>query len=231
MPDPVFSKDDNPNKPASKLPPELLGKSPEEIAEYFQRREQVLLDRARAVAKPTEKPAEKTDEKINPFSDDVTGQINRLVERKVNEASTTVTGRIQPNLVASCKIVMRDRHKDFARFQAEIEDAMNRMTVEAQMDPQMWEVAYNNVKGRHAQELIDEAVAEAKKPKSPVEGVTHPGSKPTEPAELSDMEKMVAGKYDMTSDEYRGYRTRYEQTEGVMPFTYDSRKPKNRKAS
>jgi hypothetical protein len=232
MADPIYSKSDTPAKP-SKLPPELVGKTPDEIAEYYERKNELVLENARRIVSakaPAEKPApkEEPDEKIDIFGDP-TSSIKKLIHTEIREAVRVTTDKIEPNMVNTCRQIMRERHADWHRWSSQVEEAMKGMDAERRMNPEMWEIAYLNVLGRNVETIRNEAVENSKKPKSPIETPVSPGAPSGKPEELSDMEKVVAGKYDMTEDQYRDYKTRYESSEGVFPFTYDSRKPKQRK--
>jgi len=241
MADDIYSKADTPQK-KSKLPPELVGKSREEIAEYYERQQQILLNNARAIVsrqEPPKKdpPKEPEPEKIDIFGD-ADGTINRRIEQKINQASQTVTDRLMPNMVSSCKIIMKDRHADWPRWSAEVEEVMKKCPPQQQMDPDCWEIAYTNVRGRHVEDIARDAVEASKKPKNPVELPTPQGAASAKPAELDEDEKDIARRYDMTPAQYQDYKTRYETAmsqkavngviPGVLPLTYDSRTPRKR---
>lgn len=230
--DPIFSKSDDPTKT---LPPELAGKSPEDIAAYYQRRESVILERSRtAIAEASrsteKKPAEKSEEKFDLFNDPK-GSIQRVVTDSVNEAANRVNSVISPAIINACKVTMKDRHPDWNRWSQEVSDAMERMSPDRRMNPDMWEIAYTNVKGRHADEIANEAVENERKRMNPVEKSTPKGGDPPKPRELSAEEKDIARKLEVSPEQFREAAERYESTDGALPMTYDSRNPRKRKAS
>jgi hypothetical protein len=230
-PDPIFSKTDDPSK--ATLPPELVGKSPEEIAAYYQRRETIIITKAREfAATPPPPPAKETvvDDKIDIYNDPTT-QIKDVIDRRVNAAAEQFSKAVTPGIIQSCRIAMRDAHRDWDRWAPEVEEAMKRMTPERQMDPAMWEIAYTNVRGRHVDEISTEAVEASKRPKNPVEHPTPPGSAPAKSRELSDWEKKIAGRFELSEEQYRKQSDDYIATDGLMPFTFDSKKPRKVKAS
>ena len=230
--DPIYSKADQPAAAVSTLPPELQGKSPDEIAAYYQRREQIILTRARELTqRPPEKSAEKPvekDEKFDLFGDPK-GSIERTVKPLVADARDQAMRSLAPALVNSCKIAMASHHKDWSRWSAEVEGMMTGFSEDRKTDPANWEIAYRQVKGLHADELADEAATEArKKVENPVEKSTPKGGDAPKPHTLSEEEKGIARKFDLTDDRYREAAARYEDTEGALPLTFDSRKPRKR---
>lgn len=226
--DPIFDKSDT--AVIDELPAELQGKTPQEVAAYYQRREQILLERSRPKAPAKEEII--VDDKIDLFNDP-SGSVNRVVDRKVGEAMNRMAATGAPAIINSCKISLKDAHPaDYARFISEVEKRMSGMSVEAQMNPQYWELTYTTVKGEVADKLVEEArVQERAKRDNPVEKGSTPGEKPPKPRELSEEEKVVARKFSIDNETYRTAADRYESTDGKLPFTFDSRLPKKRKSA
>jgi hypothetical protein len=217
-PDPIFDKPGT-----SKLPPELAGKSPEEIAEYYSRREQILQERLRTaptVVAPV-KPEKKEATKFDMFGDPE-GSVRRVVNDEVTEQITRATQMATPAIVNACRITVRDNHPDYSRFSGEIEKRMSGMTPDAQMNPEFWEMTYKMVKGEFADKLMEEAREQERQRMNPVERPTPPGSKAPEPRQLSEEEKRVADKFEMTHEEYRQAAERYESMDGMLPLTTDN---------
>lgn len=229
--DPIFTKADQPG--TSTLPPELQGKSPEDVAAYYKRREEIILARARELVnkppeKPPEKPIEKDDQKFDLFGDPK-GSIERTVRPLVQSAADSAMKTISPALVNSCKIAMASNHRDWSRWAQEVEGMMAGFSDDRKTDPANWEIAYRQVKGMHADELASEAAEAArKKPENPVEKSTPKGGDAPKPRELSEEEKTIAQKFDLTADKYREAAERYDTTDGALPLTFDSRKPRQR---
>jgi|SRR5215831_7768259 len=217
--DPIFSKNDT---PGSNLPPELQGKSAEEVAAYFQRREQILQDRLRAPKPPA---PEKKDTKFDMFGDPE-GSVRRVVTNEVTEQVQRVTKVATPALVNACKITVRDAHPDYLRFAAEIEKRMSGMTPDAQCNPDYWEMTYKMVRGEQADKLMEEARAAERAAMNPVERPTPKGSEAPKPRDLTEEELKIARKFGMTKEEYREAADRYDQTDGRLPLTLDNARPR-----
>lgn len=207
------------------LPAELVGKTPEEIAEYYQERENILQDQlrtARQAPPPRQDPPRKTFDIFN----DPEGSVTRTVDERVNERITEVTNVATPGLVAAARMACRDLHPDFGKFAGEIEKTMGGMSPQAQMNPQFWEVAYLTAKGKMADRMVEEAVTRAT---SPVERPTPPVEAPKEPRKLSAEEEQVAELLGISSDRYRQAGELYANKEGRLPVTVDSRSPRVRR--
>jgi hypothetical protein len=131
--------------------------------------------------------------------------------------------------VASARREVAAAHPlDFDRFAAEIDAMVAGFTIENQIKPGMWETAYRQVKGIHADELITEA---RQKRDTPVERSTPKGGDPPQPRKLSDEELHVASKFGKTAEEYRAASDRYETMDGRLPLTVDTKKSARKKAS
>lgn len=201
------------------LPPELIGKTVREIAEYFSRREQILTEQASARQLEQQKPADKPDdEKIDMFNDPA-GSVNRVVSKKVREEVDRVSAAASPAIINACRIAARDKYKDYDRFAPEIEKRMRTMNSDAQMNPAYWEYTYKIVKGENADRLIEEAVTRAR---NPVEKPTPSSPEASKPRALTPEEKSVAAKMGMSEDRYRKAAERYESEDGKLPLTTDS---------
>jgi len=230
-PDPIFDKSDR-TALEDDLPPELKGKTPKEIHDYYKRREEILLERSRHTAPPPPPPRREepvADEKIDIFGDP-TGSINRVVDRKVNEQMNRIASTAAPAIINSCRLTLRERHADYPRFAQEIERRMASFTAEGQMNPEYWEITYKTVKGELADTLVTEALEDDRKRReNPVERPTPPGQKPPQPKDLSDEERKVAKKFGMTDEDYRNAQERYDREDGRLPFTMDTRLPRRKK--
>lgn len=233
---PIYSTDDSPAK--AKLPPELEGKSPQEIANYYQRREEILIERANRVATPPPAPPPKREpppeEKIDLFGDPA-GSVKRVVAREVDERGERFVEAVAPGIILSCKTLLKERYPDYYNdFIGETEGLMGKMNSANQMNPSYWEMTFKNVMSTHIGTITTKAYERGKESmrQPPVERPTPPGTAPERPKELSDEEKTVAKKFQMEPAAYRTAATRYDETEGLLPFTYDTKKPrKKEKAS
>lgn len=231
--EPIFGKPD----PAAtdNLPPELKGKTPQEIAAYYQRRESVLREQLRTAPKAEPKKEDpKPAAKIDIFGGDADGSIRNVVSEQVREEVRRVAGVAQPGIIAGCRTAMRDAHPDlWPKIGAIVEERMAQMAPEAQMNPQYWEFTFAIVKGEHTDKLVTEArederrkAAEAAAAANPVERPTPKGGEPPKPRELSDGEKTIATKFGKSNEEYRKAAELYDSEDGKLPFTYDSKKPR-----
>lgn len=236
---PIYSTEDSPTK--AKLPPELQGKSPEEIANYYQRREEILIERANRVVQqapppppPKPTPPPPPDEKIDLFGDP-TGSVKRVVAREVDERGEQFVQAVAPGIILSCKTLLRERYPDYyGEFIQETEGLMQRMNSANQMNPAYWEMTFKNVMATHLGTIVSKAEERGRESMKPpaVERPTPPGAAPPRPKELTEEEKLVAKKFQMENADYRTAATRYDETEGLLPFTYDTKKPrKKEKAS
>lgn len=228
---PIFSPNDDPNK--GKLPPELVGKSPEEVAAYYQRQLALAQTRPTPPAPPVRKE-DPPEEKIDLFGDP-NGSVKRVVAKEVNERGERFVAAVAPGIILSCKQLLRERYPDYyGEFIEETEGIMNKMNADNQMNPAYWEMTFKNVMSSHIGTIVAKAEQRGKdSTKPPVERPTPPGSPAAKPQELSGEEKVVADKFGMEHADYRAASTRYDNTEGLLPLTYDSRKPrkKEQKAS
>jgi len=215
------------------LPPELKGKTPREIMEHYERREALMQERLqRQQQTPPARKDEPADDKIDMFNDPA-GSVDRVVTRKVNERMNAFEQRVSQNaapaIINSCRLALRDRYPDYMRYAKEIDRRMATFTPEAQMNPEYWDYTYKLVKADAVDALVSEARADERAKLNPVERSTPPGQKPPAPRELSDLEKTVAGKFGMSSEEYRTAAERYDATDGVLPLTTDNRNKRRRR--
>lgn len=223
MPEPVFSAEDRVDQDA--LPPELKGKTPKQIVDYFAERERLLREQNRP---PLPAKAVAEEEKIDLFGPDASGSIKREIDRKVNEGISRTTAVAIPALIAAARTTCRDNHKDFDKFAADIEKFISPMTPENQMNPQFWEIAYLTAKGTKADQMVTEAIDRTKQEHAVSERPTARQNEEIKPKELSVSERTVAEKLGMTAEHYSKAAQRYEAEDGRLPLTLDSAKPRKK---
>lgn len=228
---PIFSRQDTP----SNLPPELQGKSPEEIAAYFMRREQIYENRLRQQQRvaPPSPPAEekKDDDKFDMFGDPK-GSVQREVNRQVQEQIGRIQQIAQPSLINSNRNTVASRYPDYGRFAKEIESRMAQMNVESQMNPDFWDFTYRLVKGEMTDVLVREGEERGRKSMMPIEMPTPSGGEAPAPRELDPIERTFAKRFDMTEEQWREAADRFDSTGGKLPVTMDTRlKPKKKEKS
>lgn len=222
MADPVFSAEDRVNDPT--LPPELVGKSPAEIAKFYQQREATLVKRANDALRAASD---------NPPRSSVT--ITQPTDRSPNQPapSTPITradaeALVSPareTLVQSARMVASNNKPFWAKYSTEIEQVMSNLPVEERMQSQTWETAYYSVVGLHAQEI------EAAAKQSAAIAAEPPAAAPTPAPTPVDLTKLIhpeSGKtavdvcngLNISQDSYRESMTRIDK--GVWPLTRDN---------
>lgn len=213
------------------LPPELKDKTPEEIAAYYEARERIIVDRAETARKAAADAAEKKtdakdDEKFDLYGDPH-GSVTRVVEKHVTAQVDRISANAAPALIKSAEYAAKDGKADWSDFADDIKGRMSKMSQEAQMNPDYWDMTYKMVKGEKADELVARARAEATNPSPKPSAKADP---PPAPRELSSEERSVAEKFGMTTDKYRDAADRFNTTDGRLPLTVDSKNPKQKRA-
>jgi hypothetical protein len=240
MPEPTFDGRDRVPEGAG-LPPELQGKTPEQIAQYYQDREQRLLNdhqvellKVKRQAQPpsTPEPARAEPTFAEPTAEDYwkdPAKATKVVATKVAsdlakqyEASSEPMRR---NLVATAELLTERKfagRKDaagrplFERFHEEITRYMSAFQPSAQADPLSWETAFIYVIGTHAEELQAEAARPRTSISEPVSGGI---VEPAKPIELSLDEKRVAFNLGMSEDKFKKGKELLEGNKWPMTFS------------
>jgi hypothetical protein len=241
MGSPVFGAADRVGSPPNNegLPAELVGKSPAEIAKFYQDREVALraeLDRApaRGVAPPPEPPAPSTFDWTDPNK-----AVNSIISAKAmtKEEFDRVSAQLRPNFIWMAKKQCMERHADFHRVEKEITDMISKVPDYAQTDPSMWETVYFQAKGIAHDRLAAEdraappvVVGEPVGPggvappmnadlyKVTLPGVTDKRGQPKSAGGVADM-------LGVTHDQYRNSQ-KILDGDGLLPLTVDNRRPK-----
>ncbi len=211
------------------LPTELKGKTPAEIHAFYQRREQAyqseLAERDRMLqSRPNVQPQVVQDTPVTTqeFWNDPVKTTERMLNDKVvtKQEFSRITASAQDGLIYAAKSQCRDQHKDFSRFEADIDTLMLKLTPEQRMQTGMWETVYYQVKGLKADQLIDEART---RPASaePVAGAPTPQAKPKE---LTPEQEYVATRLGVSKDKYLQAQER--MSAGQWPITMSNTSPK-----
>jgi hypothetical protein len=222
--DPVFDANDRvpDGGGGDGLPAELAGKSPAEIARFYQERETRLraeLTTAPPVTKETfwNDPAKSTREIL----------AKNGVSREEYEMIRKTTA---PALIYAAKASVKEQHPDFDRVKDEIDKIMATVPEWQHTDPNMWETAYTYAKGRAHERLAAEDRVKppvstgevvqpggtAPPPNADLSTVTLPGLKPTQNA------GSVADRLGVSHDSYRKSQ-KILDGDGLLPLTVDNR--------
>ena len=241
---PVFGSEDRID-PATGLPESLKGKTPAEVAKYYQERESNIIANARraiatAGAGPTPPPPGPTpptpkatitreDLYNNPqetFNKFQSGLITK-------EEFLSATAPFQKTIIAMAENLASQGKKYWNKYRDEILGIMAHVTPDQQASVSSWNVAYNTVVGIHWEEIEKEAVKIATTPAS--EGVQTPSATPTAPVDLKTLtfkeggkngkiktaEDVVSG-LNISPDNYRDAMKKID--EGTFPgLTLDNR--------
>ncbi len=204
MPDTTFKEEDY-----AGLPTELNGKSPAEIAAYY---ESKATERS-----PTQPPTNPPNGKLTAADlyTDPAAAIARVAPTREELASSNTT------LIEAAELVAKSKHPDWDDFAADVKTIMAKCTPEAQRDSQMWETAYYNIKGHKTDELVKAAATAPNAPGG--EPPTAPGAPaPAEeglrfPEGMETKGKALLEGLDVSRDGYLSARKRIEQ--GEWPLT------------
>jgi hypothetical protein len=245
MGSPVFGPGDRVAVPpdTSGLPAELVGKSPAEIARYYQDRETAI--RAELDARPLAAPPARVTPPPEPppSNTEFWNDPNAAVDRKLAKAMSKeefdrVAASMRPNFIYLAKKQCMENHADFNRVAKEIGDMMAKVPDYAQTDPSMWETVYYQAKGIAHDRLSAEDRAA---PPVIVGEPANPGG--VAPAINADLYKVtaagvgvakdgsqksagrVADLLGVTHDQYRA-ADKILQGDGILPLTVDNRRPK-----
>jgi hypothetical protein len=232
MPDPVFAEADRvANNGSDDLEASLVGKSPKEIAAIIREREQ----RARAEAARVEPPPR--NEPPPPSQAEFWNDPNRSTERVIAAKALTreeydrVSASVRPTLRWAAKNIVREKHADWARLDADVEAIMAKVPEHLHTDPVMWETCYWQARGQ----AHDRLALEDRNPQPTSERVVPPGTPPPPEEDLTKVTLPgITNKYPKTAatvcenlgvthDSYRKSR-KILDGDGLLPLTVDNRR-------
>jgi hypothetical protein len=161
MPEPIFDLTDRVTPPDSgALPAELVGKSPAEVAAWYQAREaRIRQELTRQPAPPVERPPAPPANSTE-FVRDPTKYIDERIKATAmtQEQFSQLAAPYQKAFIRAAKQEVAEKHKDDWSLVVEVvEKIMETTPPEQQTDPNIWETAYVYAKGRIADKLIAEA--------------------------------------------------------------------------
>jgi hypothetical protein len=247
MGSPVFGAVDRVGDPGGGdgLPAELKGKTPAEIAAFYQQRENTLraeLD-ARPPASVTPPPAPPPQPTNTEFWNDPNASVDRkIAATAVSKAEfERLTTAAQRAMIWAAKSMCKENHKDFHRIEKEIDTIMSRVPEFGQTDPSMWETVYIQAKGFAHDRLAAEdranppvMSAEPGNPGSTAPPVAADLYKVTIPGVSKDGTVKSAGRVaDMLGITHDAYRKADKelQGDGLLPLTIDNRRGESKRAS
>lgn len=242
-PTPVFGADDRVaggGGGSDGLPPELVGKSPAEIARYYQSREAIL--RAELSVPPPNNPPPNNPPPPpdRPSNSEFWNDPNKALDARMAKALTrdefeATAASIRPSLIYIAKKMVMDKYPDFHRVEAKVNEIMSKIPLFQHTDPAMWETVFIQARGFEHDRLAAEDRAAP-----PTAERVGPGGTPPQPN--ADLYKVtapgvvdksgqpksagrVADMLGITHDQYRA-ADKVLQGDGLLPLTIDNRRPK-----
>jgi len=231
MPDePLFDGREQPGG-GDGLPPELKGKSPKEIVDFFKAREATLVNEANtriaaAAAQPPKTPV--VEKPKAPDSRDFWTDPSKAVKDQI--AASTVSreeferasASVQSNMIEMSEFLVAQKFPDWKLFKPMIDEIMLKCDPWAKTDKTMWESAYYYARGRNP-DLIPKVTAPPTVIVPGAErGAAGPLKAPAPEPTLSTDEQWVADRLGISPADYTDAKTKMSQI-GSLPFTYDNR--------
>lgn len=223
---PVFDREERvptPKEGNSSLPPELQGKSAEEVAAYYQHREQEVQlreqQRREAAARTTPPTPDRTPPSSADFWTDPAKSTEAMITAKAvtHEQFNQLTSQVQQGLIGAARITAREAHSDWNEYDSDIRRIMEQFDPWARANSQLWETAYVHAKGlRH-----DADVSAARESTSRIaEPVTPVPPEPEKPIVLSAVQMELARGLELGEERFKQGIKR--QAESTFPFTFDN---------
>jgi hypothetical protein len=221
MAEPVFTNEDR--VATGGLPPELVGKSPAEVASFYQNRENQILERARqAISNATtqQPPPPSKSQSVQITKEDWYNDPNKAAEMLVaqkgvgREEFQQIAGPVQRTLIRTAKMLASQGKDNWSRFESEIDRIMSSLNEWQRTDPEMWETAYYNVVGLNMKTLTNEASTNAR---TTAEAPSPPPETPQPPMVLTPTQEKICERLGIKQDTYREAVKRME--DGVWPLT------------
>ena len=211
MPDPMFTIEERSSQSADGLPAELQGKSPADIAKYYQNRERQIIDKAKDAIRASGTP-------LPPPT--------RVTMERATE-TTVPAGELdgaRATLRETAKQAAKNRNnKYWSRFESDIETVMAKMGTEQQCDFNYWEAVYHNLVGQNKDKLENEereaaTTAARLVSERPAGGLETPI--PDQPLPAVVTGKICPG-LEISEKQYR--TASEKMSSGVWPLTFDSK--------
>jgi hypothetical protein len=213
------------------VPDELKGKTPSEIAAFYQDRETRMTQRmdemvrnnqAQNLAEPPPPPPPPANNTPSPT--DWWNNPGEAVKKVAvtREEFNAAALSVQRNMIEVAQMLAAKRFGDWPKWENEVMKVMNTLQPHMRTDPEQWVTAYYYVKGHNYDKGVQEAVVNATR--LATESPSPTPSEPVMPKELTKEQKYVANGLGLSEDKYRqGVKN---QAEDKWPITFDSRKRK-----
>lgn len=224
---PVFNKEERvpaPGEGNSTLPPELQGKSAEEVAAYYQKRETLLLEeQKRRAQQPPPQPPQPPPTKKTPTEADFWKDPNAATKTMIQQEAVTqeqfnqLTTQVKSSLIAAARMAAAEQHPDWKEYSTEINEIMNKFDPWARVNQEMWDTAYTFAKGQR----YDRDVAAARQSgQQSAERVTLTPPEPPPEIKLNALQLEVARGLELGEARFKKGIER--QQSGAMPFTFSN---------
>ena len=216
-PNPLFGD----RVPAGTLPAELEGKTPLEIAQYYQEREtRILRTQAQPpVNTPAPPPPPPTRED---WEADPQAAAQRVFQNSVTRQEfQNVVQSAQGTLLQAAKLAARQGKKYWERLLPEMERIAQNDQQNA-TNSEWWVTTYNYLVGRDLSTLLaEDAAAAAAAQRSSSEPPAGPSEQPPAPRELKPVDLKIMNGLGLSEEQYRKGEKNYEI--GKFPVTLDNR--------
>jgi hypothetical protein len=234
MPDPVFDPAERvPPNNGGGLPSELQGRTPQQIAMYYQDRERTILANAQtaianASAGSRNEPPPPARESRQPTGEDFERDPLGTTREMINRESVSrnewnqMTGAVRQNLIDTAKDRARQGKKYWARLDPIITGMTQNVGLEA-LDTNFWETAYNAALGANLGVIQAEEQAAEAAARSSAEPPSGGATPPMPPRILTADEMRVVNGLGITTETYR--KGEENMRNNKFPLTLDNRRP------
>lgn len=214
----IFGADD---RAQGGLPPELEGKTPLEVAQYYQSRERERMHVP--PPSPNMPPPPPPPVSADDFAADPLAAAQRLISQtSVSRAEyDRMAQSARQTLLASAKLVAKEGKKYWVRLLPQMEQIAQQSDPLDTLSAEWWTTTYNFCVGQNLNTLQSED-AERLRIQQSNEGSSGPPQPPPEPRALDSTELIVAAGLGMTQDDWRQAEQR--KNDGRLPVTLDNRR-------
>ena len=197
------------------LPPELQGKTANEIATYYAERESTILANARTMVTEAREGRGIQTPAPPPPGNPPTPKPSDMVTR---EELNNITGAAQAGLVQIAQMTAAQGKDDWGRLLPEIRKIVEQLPPLQQVNSEIWAEAYYNVRGR----MTDTLVTEARNRALGLEPPSPPPPAPAKARTFTEGELSVIEGCGITTEMYADAENKLAS--GYQPFTTDNRR-------
>jgi hypothetical protein len=133
---------------------------------------------------------------------------------------------VQASLVGAAKLQMKDKHPDFGKFAAEVEELVMKTGGTAATQVQFWETCYNYIKGQKYDADVQAAEARGRMPAEAVQAAAREPDKKPEISyvvgEGGKSEAQVAEGLGLSAETYM--KGKHDMEHDIWPLTVDNRR-------